>query len=781
MATNTAQSRLKVEEGMCDKTDENISNVLDEVVKRPLFVNLSKPRDTTATLPMILPDVEEADIEMVGSSRDGLKVGKVFDVGDVDALILSNTISFDKEDESTFEYRTDNPCFFHVPQPKILSDLLPVDGKYLNADFLRCFHSSIFGSKTKKPYSYIPYTILPASISRDRFKCATTPAIPYSDPVFEESMRAPDTYLDNIVYLTWQMEHVLFTHLLLLKNQSKTAFVKELLYGSDCSSTGEETIKLLKQHIRDWKQDAQKIVFSCCDMLYFKSNEFQDLLHKALSVDLAPDYAMTAPHGEYSADLVPAVRCSAWPEPALSFQTRKRKWPSKQVVDSIVESGFQVVAKSCPVNPLPDKDFILSFSPAEMKLALALPSDAVLSYCLLKLCYKSMKEGQDEKLLKTFHLKTALFWVAENTEPTAWEKIGLLSGIRSIISFLLDCLRNHNFPSFFVPTNNLISHFARSDVDRASKILRSIHENPANYIKLLIDKEWEFTRVTMPEDSFRQIQEPGYYSSISWAMQIKLMTYGLAKAGDYPIDEMMDVDEPSKLRSLAFYEQFVSNPLSRPPSGNTPFICDITDDQLLYVDIFLQTVKQMDIDLYNVLDQDISTDISGSTVEWITRETLDLYPQYDKKADDEYGERLIASMKLRLKFYGNVFHVLYFRLTEARFSLLPHENQDVAYIVNFLEQLEQRRAFTAEDTEDLFHYLLYFCHFTRLRHHKLKIEHQIVRSIREFLQDAKHLMTIYFNPREVFPVPVDCGDAIVTVLGECFQRDKNSNSECCVM
>ena len=44
-------------------------------------------------------------------------------------------------------------------------------------------------------------------------------------------------------------------------------------------------------------------------------------------------------------DLVPALRCPGWPQVAGDWIKRKRKWPSPDVIDKVVQDGFHLVVK----------------------------------------------------------------------------------------------------------------------------------------------------------------------------------------------------------------------------------------------------------------------------------------------------------------------------------------------------------------------------------------------------------------------------------------------------
>lgn len=568
-------------------------------------------------------------------------------------------------------------------------------------------------------------------------------------------------------------------------------FIRELVYGTDAELDNFDTLTAsLKHAVSDWKREIHRLIFGMYDLLYFDANNFKSLLRSAVDPEIFDRYRCDptkVPHGEYSNDLVPAIRCHSWPRVASDFQSRPRKWPPQKVIEEIISSGFQVVARGCVVDPIPTKDFILSFSPSEAKLVDHLPPEAKSAYCLLKSCYKSVlgkEEGESRKALKSYHFKTALFWVAERTDPLTWQTINHLEGVRLIIDFLVDCLHGLNLPIYFVPLSNLFGGFSENDASTSISILMEIHRNPANFIKVLLDTEWEYTKITMVDDgSFEELRrDGGCFNILDWEAQLSLLMAASARAGNYPTDEMLD--KPTTFfHSEEFRKRFIGDPFNTTPPGNIADIFGISEDQVDHVDVFVQSISQNNIDLFNILDLDISTDVSQYEENGIKEEIRQRYAKYDSAADQNFGKYFLAMTKLRLKFYANLFHFLTVKLLEA--CLLPatnaYKNKDVVYIINFLKLLTQKKNFDLDNMDDLLHYLLFFCHYTKERHHTLPMTDQILRSIREFLQDAKNLMTIYFNPRLIGPLPLDLGNRMVILLKECYPRQAKSTEQCCQM
>lgn len=193
--------------------DDAILKVLDAVFERPLFLGLQHLLfdEPAKFLPLyhLVKGRLNYEIEVVGSSRDGLMCARSFSCGDIDALLYSAVI-LDDSDEKSFEYRKDFPIYFHFPQPDSIGDLLKVDGKYLNPNYLRELNPSLFPPK----YKQYQYRLITECEHVSDVKCAITTTAPYSDPTYQPEFSPAAEAVDHRVHANWVLEHIVFAYLL---------------------------------------------------------------------------------------------------------------------------------------------------------------------------------------------------------------------------------------------------------------------------------------------------------------------------------------------------------------------------------------------------------------------------------------------------------------------------------------------------------------------------------------------------------------------------------------
>ncbi|XP_077998231.1 uncharacterized protein LOC144451302 [Glandiceps talaboti] len=188
---------------------------------------------------------------------------------------------------------------------------------------------------------------------------------------------------------------------------------------------------------------------------------------------------------EQTADGALVLTCHLWPSIAQPWITRERKWPSKDLVQSIVRSGCHVVPKSYPGEGGDDNlQWRLSFSLAERTLAHSFTEHQRIFYLVMKKIWRTYLK--EPKVLSSYHMKTTMFWVSEKTGKEGWEQNQY--GYRYIDYFnqLIKFLANGDVPNFFTPENNMISHIPQIDIIKILEKVRDVRQKPLVYLTDLV-------------------------------------------------------------------------------------------------------------------------------------------------------------------------------------------------------------------------------------------------------------------------------------------------------
>ncbi|XP_078322905.1 uncharacterized protein LOC111100856 [Crassostrea virginica] len=146
-----------------------------------------------------------------------------------------------------------------------------------------------------------------------------------------------------------------------------------------------------------------------------------------------------------------------WPPSASSWRDRCLLWPPPCVVNDIIRSGCHFVAAGHKLGNHTDIEWRISFSQAEQKLVYAMNHTQFLIYALLKLFVKEINYGlsEEEKLLCSYHMKTAVLWAIQQNTIHDWCPQNLLAGFWVCFKFLLKWVYEGVCPNFFIPENNM--------------------------------------------------------------------------------------------------------------------------------------------------------------------------------------------------------------------------------------------------------------------------------------------------------------------------------------
>ncbi|XP_061166169.1 uncharacterized protein LOC133175069 [Saccostrea echinata] len=150
--------------------------------------------------------------------------------------------------------------------------------------------------------------------------------------------------------------------------------------------------------------------------------------------------------------------CDFWPPSASSWIDRCHSWPQPHVVDDIVKNGCHFVAIGHKLGSHEDHEWRISFSLAEQKLVYEMNYCQFLTYGLLKLFLTEVINngvGDNDKLLCSYHMKTAVFWVIQQNTIPHWCPQNLLGGFWVCFKVILKWVYEGVCPNFFIPDNNM--------------------------------------------------------------------------------------------------------------------------------------------------------------------------------------------------------------------------------------------------------------------------------------------------------------------------------------
>ncbi|XP_062579068.1 uncharacterized protein LOC134240989 [Saccostrea cucullata] len=147
-----------------------------------------------------------------------------------------------------------------------------------------------------------------------------------------------------------------------------------------------------------------------------------------------------------------------WPPPASKWIDRCHTWPTPSIVDDIVRNGCHFVAIGHKLGKHADKEWRISFSLAEQKLVYSMNHCQFLTYGLLKLFLnESINNGlsDEDKLLCSYHMKTAVFWIIQRNTIPHWHPQYLLECFWVCFKLILKWVYEGVCPNFFIPENNM--------------------------------------------------------------------------------------------------------------------------------------------------------------------------------------------------------------------------------------------------------------------------------------------------------------------------------------
>ena len=165
---------------------------------------------------------------------------------------------------------------------------------------------------------------------------------------------------------------------------------------------------------------------------------------------------------ESGTDRVMTIHCPFWPNSALDWIRRPRKfdWPRACDISSIVGFGCHLVPVGHPLSPHKDMEWRISFSVAERTLVWSFNHVQIQCYAVMKLILKEfikVRCSPKNYVLCSYFIKTFLFWQYESKELAFWRENNLKECISYLLREFSKCLREGEIRHYFFPRFNLLS------------------------------------------------------------------------------------------------------------------------------------------------------------------------------------------------------------------------------------------------------------------------------------------------------------------------------------
>ncbi|XP_062594956.1 uncharacterized protein LOC134256318 [Saccostrea cucullata] len=176
---------------------------------------------------------------------------------------------------------------------------------------------------------------------------------------------------------------------------------------------------------------------------YISSSKYRQISLSYVIVPYNPTLHGPCVSGTYGKNKYDQAHCffsDFWPPSASSWIDRCHSWPQPHVVDDIVKNGCHFVAIGHKLGNYEDHEWRISFSLAEQKLISTMNHCQFLTYGLLKLFLTEIINngvGDDDKLLCSYQMKTAVFWVIQQNTIPHWCPQKLLGGFWVCLKLIL--------------------------------------------------------------------------------------------------------------------------------------------------------------------------------------------------------------------------------------------------------------------------------------------------------------------------------------------------------
>ena len=258
--------------------------------------------------------------------------------------------------------------------------------------------------------------------------------------------------------------------------ETKASFGRKLTY-KDRTLDHQDRVVLCTRRPDKIHVDEVKGLIATTDMVTAKTH--------------APTDTANTPAGR-DYEIYHSYRCRSWPKIATKWISRIRhhNWPSRSIIEQIKSLGVFLVPVGSQGSYEKSLEWKILFLLQERMLISTLNDTQYKCYIILKMINNDIISRRfDEPVLVTYHLKTCLFYVIENTPKSLWQTERLLDCLQICLKRILQCVTEGNCPNYFIPQDNLFYRSIRGEVQtKLTNVLQTILDSNIRFWYLLFLK-----------------------------------------------------------------------------------------------------------------------------------------------------------------------------------------------------------------------------------------------------------------------------------------------------
>ena len=185
-------------------------------------------------------------------------------------------------------------------------------------------------------------------------------------------------------------------------------------------------------------------------------------------------------------DSVLAFECSEWPQCAAEWLERKRRhnWPSPALIQTCKNLGCILAPVGHSYTKEQHLQWRISLSQQERLLVSQFNSVQHKCYILLKLVKNEiLHHFIKQKSLTSYHCKTCMFYMIENTPPQFWRPENFMICFVTCLKTIMFWVESHTCPNYFIPAENMFERKIHGKLRRIlSRVLKNLLEVDCKYL-----------------------------------------------------------------------------------------------------------------------------------------------------------------------------------------------------------------------------------------------------------------------------------------------------------